>query len=408
MDPFQKLKNVSEHMGLEPTGEPSFSQPTLPHTHKLAACGTIIKKDPKKDPLGKKLGRSIGKLGVSQAAVSGGKTIPLLKTMLTTACERNCFYCPFRAGRSTMRRETFKPEEMAKTFMQMHKKGAVEGLFLSSGIIKGGVTSQDKLIDTADILRNKYRFQGYIHLKVMPGAEKEQVRRSMELASRLSVNIEGPNDKRVHLLAPKKRFVEELLRPLQWIDEIRKNELPSKSWNGRWASSVTQFVVGAVGESDLELLSTSERMIKEYRLTRVYYSAFSPIRDTPFEELTAENPLRQHRLYQSSYLFRDYGYDLEEMPFDQAGNLPLNEDPKRAWARENLSHDPAEINTADRQLLLRIPGIGPKSAEKILQARRLGKISDLVHLKKLGVATSPLTPYVLLNGRRPERQLSLF
>ncbi|MFK7801945.1 MAG: radical SAM protein [Anaerolineae bacterium] len=404
MDSLDKLADVATHMNLEPTGEPTLIQPKLGFDQTVTACGAVIKKDPIHSPLG----RSIGELGISKAAVAGGKTIPLLKTMMTTACERNCFYCPFRAGRSSMRRQTFKPEEMAKAFMQVHKAGKAKGLFLSSGIIKGSVTTQDKIIETADILRNKYRFRGYIHLKVMPGVEKDQIRRSMELASRLSVNLEAPNDKRLHMLAPKKEFVRELVRPLQWMDEIRKNELAHNSWNGRWASSVTQFVVGAVGESDLELLSTSERMIKMYKLQRVYYSAFSPIRDTPFEELTAENPMRQHRLYQSSFLFRDYGYDLEEMPFDQQGNLPLGEDPKMAWAKRNLRENPAEINTADRQALLRIPGVGPKGADKILQARRRGTISEVRHLQQLGVVTRRMEPYVLLNGRRPERQLRLF
>lgn len=405
MDSFEKLKDVSQHMELESTGEQAVVQPTLPNTHEVAACGAVIQKDP---VVTRPMGRSHGELGISHAVVSGGKTIPLLKTMLTTACERDCFYCPFRAGRNSYRRTTFKPEEMAKTFMQMHNAGKVEGLFLSSGIIKGSVTTQDKLIDTLEILRNKYRYRGYIHLKVMPGVEKDQVRRSMELATRLSVNLEAPNDKRLAMLAPKKQFVEELVRPLQWIDEIRRNELPRRSWNGRWASSVTQFVVGAVGESDLELLSTSEQVIKRYKLQRVYFSSFHPIKDTPFEHLPAQDLMRQHRLYQSSFLFRDYGYDLEEMPFDQAGNLPLNEDPKIAWAKHNLSDNPAELNTADRQILLRIPGIGPKGADKIMQARRQGTISDMTHLKKLGVVTKRLEPYVLLNGRRPEKQLSLF
>ncbi|MEM7802527.1 MAG: radical SAM protein, partial [Chloroflexota bacterium] len=379
-------------------------QPALPNTHEVAACGTVIKKD----PANLKLGRSIGELGVSNAAVSGGKTIPLLKTMLTTACERNCFYCPFRAGRSSMHREKFKPEEMAKTFMQMHKKGAVEGLFLSSGIVRGSVTTQDKLIDTIDIIRKRYRFRGYIHLKVMPGVEKDQLRQAMRLADRLSVNLEAPNDKRLALLAPKKRFFSELVKPLQWINEIRSEERPVGSWNGRWASSVTQFVVGGVGESDLELLSTSEQMIKQHQLRRVYYSSFHPIKDTPMENLPPSNRLREHRLYQASFLFRDYGYDLEEMPFDQEGNLPLAQDPKIAWAEENLSHTPLEVNMAEPQQLLRVPGIGPISARKIVEARRRGRLKELKALKKLGIATKRAEPYLLIDGRRPLRQLSLF
>jgi len=234
------------------------------------------------------------------------------------------------------------------------------------------------------------------------------VRRAMGLASRLSVNLEAPNDKRLALLAPKKHFVDELLRPLQWIDEIRRNEKPLKTWNGLWASSVTQFVVGGVGESDLELLSVSERLLKQLQLQRVYYSAFSPIKDTPMAALPAENPLRQHRLYQSSFLFRDYGYELEEMPFDAGGNLPLNVDPKVAWARENLVERPLEINGVERELLLRVPGIGPKSADKIVAARRLGKIRGLQDLRKLGVVTTRLAPYVLFDGCQIAQQMSLF
>ena len=401
MDTLKKLNTIATHMDLEPDGVPVVADPMkLERQHEMAPCGEVIRKGPRnRDPS--------KDLGITNLMGGHGKPMPVLKTMLTTACERNCYYCPFRAGRS-YKRQTVKPDAMAETFMRLHHAGKVKGLFLSSGIIRGGVTTQDKLIDTADILRNRYNYKGYIHLKVMPGVEKDQVRRSMELASRLSVNLEAPNDKRLALLAPMKRFASELLRPLQWIDEIRRNEKPLNSWNGLWSSSVTQFVVGGVGESDLELLSVSERLLNQLKLQRVYYSAFRPIRDTPMEGLPAENPLRQHRLYQSSFLFRDYGYGLEEMPFDEAGNLPLHEDPKVAWAQENLKGRPLEINGAAREMLLRVPGIGPLSAARIVEARRLGKIRGVKDLKDLGVVTTRLTPYVLFDGRMMGQQMGLF
>jgi predicted DNA-binding helix-hairpin-helix protein len=343
---------------------------------------------------------------ISELQMPGGKTLKVLKTLLTSACERNCYYCPFRAGRD-MRRTTLKPEQMADTFMELNRAKLVDGLFLSSGIAGGGVRTQDKLLDTVDILRNKRGYRGYIHLKIMPGAEYDQVARAMQLASRLSVNLEAPNSQRLALLAPKKEFTEELLRPLQWVEQIRRDHAPHKTWNGRWPSTVTQFVVGAVGESDLELISTSEYLYRQAHIQRAYYSVFRPLRDTPFENLPAEDPLRQHRLYQSSFLLRDYGFGLEDMPFDTGGNLPRDVDPKLVWAAQNLAEAPIEINSAPREHLLRIPGIGPHSAEVILKARRGNKILSLRDLQKLGVNAKRAVPFILLNGKQPAHQLAL-
>jgi predicted DNA-binding helix-hairpin-helix protein len=401
MTAFIKLQEIATHMDLEPAEEVG-AQPVGIVPAPIAPCGQVLA-----PPRAAHKPSKAEKLGVTHAVVSGGKTIPLLKTLLTTACERNCFYCPFRAGRN-YRRTTFQPDEMARAFDDMHRAGLVQGLFLSSGIIKGGAATQDKLLATAEILRQKYQFRGYLHLKIMPGAEKDQVARAMELADRLSVNLEAPNDRRLQLLAPKKEFVAELLRPLQWIEAIRQQELPRRGWNGRWPSTVTQFVVGAVEETDLEILTTTHYLTRQLNLRRAYFSAFRPIADTPLENVPAENPLRQHRLYQTSFLFRDYGFDLEEMPFDMQGNLPLDIDPKLAWAQTNLAHDPVEVNRASPQELLRVPGIGPKSVGTIIAARRQGQLRELRDLQLLGVATNRLRPYVLLAGRRPVFQLRLF
>jgi predicted DNA-binding helix-hairpin-helix protein len=347
---------------------------------------------------------------ISHAVMPGGKTLPMLKTLLTSACERNCYYCPFRAGRD-FRRATFKPDELARTFMALHQAGLAQGMFLSSGVVKGGVFTQDQLIKTAEILRYKMGFRGYLHLKVMPGSERAQVERSMQLADRVSVNLEAPNTKRLHLLAQGKEFIEELLEPLRWVDEIRRSQSASKSWNGRWPSTTTQFVVGAAGESDLELLSTTEQLYRQMHLKRAYFSRFNPIPDTPLENHLPESPLREQRLYQSSFLLRDYGFSLEELPFDQSGQLPRQLDPKLAWAHINLTGKPVEINSASREELLRIPGLGPRSADAILAYRRQGEkvqVQDLSDLQKIGVNPTRAAPFILLNGKRPAYQLSLW
>jgi predicted DNA-binding helix-hairpin-helix protein len=231
MDASQKFKLFATQMDLEPAEDTDARPialnvlPQKPVDESILPCGQVSSRA--------NVQAKRESLGITQAIMPGGKTIALLKTMMTSACERNCFYCPFRAGRN-YRRATFKPEEMAGAFMDMYRASMVEGMFLSSGIIRGGIASQDKIIDAADILRNKLGFRGYVHLKIMPGSERDQVRRTMELASRVSVNLEGPNDKRLQMLAPKKMFLEELLQPLKWVEEIRREEQPLRSWNGRW------------------------------------------------------------------------------------------------------------------------------------------------------------------------------
>ncbi len=398
MDIETKFQLVSSEMQFEPAEETPL---TGQSPHAPGPCGHSpadweeLSRDQKRST------------PIHMAAMPGGKRLPMLKTMLTTACERDCFYCPFRAGRSSMRRATLKPDEMAKTYAELNRGGVAQGIFLSSGIIKGGVSTQDKLIDTIEILRRKHNYAGYVHLKIMPGAEKDQVFRAMQLADRISVNLEAPNEKRLHALAPHKIFFDELLQRLQWADEIRRAQSPHKGWHGKWPSLVTQFVVGAAGESDLEILSTTAYLTKQLRLARAYFSAFNPVRDTPLENTAPENPWREHRLYQSSFLLRDYGFDLEDMPFTQAGNLPLDVDPKLAWANQYLADSPVEVNRADRRDLLRIPGIGPKTADSILAARHLGALHDLRDLRAIGALANRAAPFVLLDGRRPARQLSL-
>lgn len=376
-DAFQKLTLMGDATLYEPAGDSPQTEQRFQSTS-LQECVTSIN-----TPTGKK---------------------DILATMVTTACERNCNYCPFRAGRSKTRRVSFKPDELAGAFDQLQRAKMVQGLFLSSGIIKGGVTTQDKIIDTAEIIRRKYKYPGYVHLKIMPGSEYDQIKRAVELADRVSINLEGATEERLNALAPKKDFTGELLQRLQWADEARKSLPPWKR-----TTVVTQFVVGAVGDTDVELLTLSDRLYRQVSLSRVYYSAFSPVIQTPFENTPSVNLLREHRLYQASFLLRDYQWDVEDLNFMQTGNLDLDVDPKRAWADAHLSQAPLDVMRASREELMRIPGIGPKGADAILKARGRGKLSDLGSLRKIGIhGLDQVAPYILLDGRRPSQQMTLF
>ena len=393
MDSIGKLKMLAGQMELEHAEE---SRATVGATHRVAPTKPSCF-SPKEERAA----------FVHPAQLPNGKQIHLLKTLLSSACERDCYYCPFRAGRD-FRRATFRPDEFADLFIKLHQAQAAEGIFLSSGIAAGGANTQNKILDTAEILRKKMGYRGYMHLKIMPGSERGQVFRAMQLADRVSVNLEAPNTERLARLAPHKVFLEELLQPLKWVEEIRRSEPAYKFWNGKYPSTVTQFVAGGADESDLELLTTTSWLTKNVRLKRAYFSAFSPIRDTPLENKTATDPLREHRLYQASFLLRDYGFDLEEMPFTPDGNLPLPTDPKLAWAQVNLKERPLEINRAEKRELLRVPGIGLKGAEAILSARRMGQLKDLTSLRKLGIVVARAAPFLLLNGKRPATQMALF
>jgi len=380
-DTMTKLAQMSDATVYEPVGDqPQQERRRIPYqSRSLEECITNVS-----TPTGKR---------------------KILKTMLTTACERDCYYCPFRAGRSKMKRLTFTPDELASGLDTLQRAGKVEGMFLSSGIIKGSVTTQDKIIDTAEIIRNRYGYRGYLHLKIMPGIEYDQLYRIMQLADRVSVNLEGPTQERLNALAPKKDFQKELLNMVQLAEEGIRREHPYQ----KLAGTVTQFVVGAVGDTDHELLSLSNRLYRQYGLTRAYYSGFSPVIQTPFENLPPTDPLREHRLYQASFLLRDYGWNVEDLPFMSDGNMQLELDPKRAWAELHLRYSPIDVMKANREQLLRIPGIGPVGADAIIKARRQGRLTDLAHLRKLNIkAPEQAAPYILLDGRNPLEQMRLF
>lgn len=386
MDVFEKLKVLSLNMPFEGAED-------IQSSLGINACDRDLQELKERFP-------------ITPARLPNGKTIPLLKTMQTSVCERNCNYCCFRSGRDAPR-ATLTPDELASAVIKLSKAGIAKGVFLSSGITGDGIRTQDRIIATAEILRKKYHYQEYIHLKIMPGAEKDQIFRAMQLADRVSINLEGPNETCLNKLAPHKVFFKELLTPLNIIEEIRNNHPSHLAWKNSWPSSCTQFVVGAVGETDLDLLQTTSDLQKNFKIRRAYYSGFSPIRDTPFENYPAINAWRKHRLYQAFYLLRDGQFDLEDIVFTDSGHLSLEKDPKLVWAEQNLLHQPVEINSADYSTLLKIPGVGPAAATRIVDKRKYGKIHDMRTLKNFGVVTTRAARFILLNGRQPEYQLHL-
>ena len=268
----------------------------------------------------------------------------------------------------------------------------------------------------------KYRFAGYIHLKVLPNAEPAQVQAAVRLADRVSVNLEGPTPERLAALAPMKRM-DELLAPLREAARLRarligSGVLPRRKdlrepagtsgarvpWGNARLGLSTQFVVGPAGESDRELLTVVGSLYHDLRLSRVYYSAFSPVKGTPLEAVPPTDPGREHRLYQADWLLRFYGFAAAELPFDAEGRLRTDVDPKAAWARAHPERFPIEVNAAPFDILVRVPGIGPESARAILDARRVAPLREIGDLKRLGARGDQAAPYVLLGGFRPPYQ----
>jgi predicted DNA-binding helix-hairpin-helix protein len=334
------------------------------------------------------------------AQISGGKTIALLKVLQSNSCENDCFYCGTRRSRNGLRL-TFTPEELAWSFDQLVRSRRVEGLFLSSAVCHDVGRSMESMIATVELVRFKYRFQGYVHLKLLPGCEESLAERAVQIADRVSVNLEAPNPERLERLSGDKRFAQDLMQPMAYAKRFRDLGLGAK------AGLTTQFVVGAAGETDAEILQAVDRLYHQVDLTRAYFSAFRPVSNTPLENLPATPALRQHRLYQSDFLLRYYGFTFRDLQFDTAGNLPVGADPKMAWARTHPEFFPVEVNRASKEQLLRVPGIGPQSARRILQRRREGKLHRIEALRALGVVAQRAAPFILLNGRRPPQQLSL-
>lgn len=318
----------------------------------------------------------------------------LLKVLQTNICEFDCFYCEHRAGRDVPRTYV-SPEELAQTFMILHRKRLVDGLFLSSGITKRTDVMQERMVQTVEILRTRYRFKGYVHLKILPGASHAAVERSMQLANRVSLNLEAPTPRHLKHLSLKKDLLDGMLTRMVWVKRLQEQQ-PALTPAGQ----ITQFVVGAAGETDYDILSATDQLYKQIGLRRVYFSAFSPIPDTPLHHLPPTPLLRQNRLYQADWLLRFYGFKLDEIPFTAEGNLVQEADPKMAWAITHPEFFPLELATASYEQLIRVPGIGLTSAKRFVELRRTTVISDPRELIRLGMIIQRAAPYVLFNGRR--------
>ena len=342
--------------------------------------------------------------GICHSWAADGRCISLLKILYTNYCIYDCAYCINRCS-NDIPRTSFTVREVVDLTLNFYKRNYIEGLFLSSGVIRNPDYTMEQITLIAETLRRE-RFGGYIHLKAIPGTSQELLQRAGFAADRLSVNIELPSEQSLQRLAPQKSR-HSIMKPMSYIGshwrhsktERRKNKkAPRFSPSGQ----STQLIIGASPETDKHILYLAEQMYKSYALKRVYYSAYVPIADdarlpSPFSDA----PLaREHRLYQADWLVRCYGFDAHELLSDQQPTLDTEVDPKASWALQNLHHFPKEINKADYEELLRVPGIGFVSARRIVQTRTIKRITE-DQLPKLGVIMKRARFFITLNGRLP-------
>lgn len=341
--------------------------------------------------------------GICHSFSADGRCISLLKVLMSNACVYDCKYCVNRRSNDTPR-ATFSSRELADLTIQFYRRNYIEGLFLSSGVIQSPDYTCERMIETLRILREEYRFHGYIHAKAIPGADSLLISRIGSLADRLSVNIELPSQQSLSLLAPDKKK-ESILRPMQLISgriEENSTELVKYRHAPKFAPAgqSTQMIIGATPETDLQILRLSERLYQKYRLKRVFYSAYLPVAESPLlPALTTKPPLlREHRLYQADWLLRYYGFTSDELLDEKHPSFHPLVDPKCGWALNHPELFPVEVNRAPYETLLRVPGIGVKSARRIVTARRQGSL-DYGALKKLGVVLKRAQYFITCSGK---------
>lgn len=356
-------------------------------------------------------GSRAGYIGNTSSSIAGcchtfsadGRCVTLLKVLMTNCCVYDCKYCVNRCSNDT-RRAVFSPEELADLTIQFYRRNYIEGLFLSSGVMVSPDYTTERMIRCLDLLRNHYRFNGYIHAKAIPGTSPELVTQLGLLADRLSVNIELPSEQGLQTLAPNKTR-KAIFRPMNQITHTlkeNKEELVKYRHTPRFAPAgqSTQMIIGATPDSDRHILSLTQALYDKYRLKRVFYSAYVPVvENTLLPSLDTKPPLlREHRLYQADWLLRFYGFRAEELLDEDDPNFNPLVDPKCSWALKHPAFFPVEINTASREELLRVPGVGVVSARRILYARRARKLEH-EDLRKLGVVMKRAQYFITCKDR---------
>ena len=351
-------------------------------------------------------GTSIGNCvaaGICHSFSSDGRCIALLKILLTNECIYDCKYCQNRCS-NDIPRATFTPDEVCTLTMEFYRRNYIEGLFLSSGILNSPSFTMELIYRTVWLLRNKYRFNGYVHVKAIPGADPELIHKTGFLADRMSVNLELPTAEGLRELAPNKHR-KTILTPMRQIQsgiEANKNELVLYRNAPRFVAGgqSTQLIIGATPESDYQIVSVAESLYQKFALKRVFYSAFVNVTgDRALPALPGGPPLlREHRLYQADWLLRFYGFKGEELLDESRPYFNVMLDPKEDWAARHLAQFPVEINRAPMEMLLRVPGVGVKSARRIVAARRSCNLT-FADLKKIGVVLKRALYFVTCNGR---------
>ena len=351
-------------------------------------------------------GSSIGNCvaaGICHSFSSDGRCIALLKILLTNECIYDCKYCQNRCS-NDIPRATFTPDEVCTLTMEFYRRNYIEGLFLSSGILNSPSFTMELIYRTVWLLRNKYRFNGYVHVKAIPGADPELIHKTGFLADRMSVNLELPTAEGLRELAPNKHR-KTILTPMRQIQsgiEANKNELVLYRNAPRFVAGgqSTQLIIGATPESDYQIVSVAESLYQKFALKRVFYSAFVNVTgDRALPALPGGPPLlREHRLYQADWLLRYYHFRAEEILDESQPDLDPRMDPKCCWALRHLEFFPVEVNRADYEALLRVPGLGVRSARRILRARRVGPL-NFEGLKRLGVVLKRAQYFLTCGGK---------
>jgi len=342
--------------------------------------------------------------GICHSFTADGRCISLLKILLSNTCAYNCEYCVNRQGNDTPR-ATFTPKEVADLTLQFYRRNYIEGLFLSSAIINNPDYTMELLIKTLEYVRKEYRFGGYIHVKAIPGADQGLLWKLGHLADRMSINIELPSETSLLAHAPDKTKPA-ILAPMRFVkNQVKQSKeelmLYRKASAFVPAGQSTQLIVGATPESDSQIVHLAQGLYKSYEMRRVFYSAYLPVGNRTLP--STEAPLlREHRLYQADWLLRFYGFTAQELFKSKDENLSLHLDPKCHWALKNLDQFPVEVNRADYHMLLRVPGIGQKSASRIIAARRVGSL-DFSNLKKMGIVLKRARLFITCNGKMMEK-----